>query len=331
MIETKGNTSTGCLIGGLAGVAGFGLGILSLFFLGFLLLIFAFSSGEKAKEDVPHIAHIDIEGMISGSGMDSWAGRSQSMVETVNAQLKSAEEDSNAKAVVIRINSPGGEVTAADTIYNEVKKLAAKKPVIIYMDGMAASGGYYIACAGREIWANETTLTGSIGVIMSGLNYSQLFEKVGLQSMTFTSGKFKDVMSGTRAMTPDEQALINGLVMDMYERFLVVVKGARKDIPDAELRANIADGRLFTAGEAKKVRLVDSLGYIEDAYNRARELSKAGMSTKVIHYSKPSGMFGLMGALERMSNPKVEVKLPEAVAPSLKPGVPYLLPFTYAN
>src|SRR5690606_27563341 len=127
-------------------------------------------------------------------------------------------------------------VTAADTIYHKVKQLAEKKPVIIYMDSMAASGGYYIACAGKEIYANQTTLTGSIGVIMSGLNYEQLFDKVGLRSMTFTSGKFKDVMSGSRTMTEEEQALIHGLVMDIYERFLTVVKEGRTQIPEAELR-----------------------------------------------------------------------------------------------
>ena len=119
-----------------------------------------------------------------------------SMVEDMRIALQQARDDDDIRAVILEVDSPGGEVTASDMIYNAVVKTRARKPVVIYMDSVAASGGYYIACGGKYLMANDTTITGSIGVIIQTLNYEQLFNKIGLASVVFKSGKFKDMLNG---------------------------------------------------------------------------------------------------------------------------------------
>ena len=125
------------------------------------------------------------------------------------------------------IDSPGGEVTASDVIYNSVVKTRAKKPVVVYMDSLAASGGYYVACGGKYLMANETTITGSIGVIIQTLNYEQLFNKIGLASVVFKSGKFKDMLNGARPVTPEERDYVQSFVMKTYDKFLGIVARER--------------------------------------------------------------------------------------------------------
>lgn len=319
----------GCLIS---------LGVVVVGFLGLIVLILgmAFSSG-SSEEAVygDRIAHIDIEGMISASGESSWAGASSSMVDRISKQLKRAKEDKDVKAVVLRINSPGGEVTAADTLYHQVSLLAKEKPVLVYMDSVAASGGYYIACAADEIFANQTTLTGSIGVIISTMNYEDLFGKVGLRSMVFTSGKFKDTLSGNRTMREDEKALVQDLVSQIYERFLEVVMESRTEIPEAKLRSSIADGRIFTGSDATAKGLIDGTCYIEDVYDRAREVGNAP-DAKVVKYTEEASFFDALGLMKShagagANRTRIEVHLPETLVPQMKPGLVYLLPSFYAN
>src|SRR5690242_18625130 len=204
------------------------LGCLSIFlfvalcaslFVNFVLMIAAFqrlSGGIREAEPIPRfreillqrgsrasldkIAVITMRGLISSSLPGNV---SDSMVDDMRAALEQARDDSRVKAIVLEVDSPGGEVTAADTIYNAVAKTRAKKPVVIYMETLAASGGYYVSCGGRYIMANETTITGSIGVIIQTLNYEQLFNKVGLAAVVFKSGKFKDLLNGARPMTQE--------------------------------------------------------------------------------------------------------------------------------
>src|SRR5438270_6065763 len=148
---------------------------------------------ERGTRMVPdRIALITLRGLISSSIPGSV---SDSMVEDMRLALQQARDDSRVKAIVLEIDSPGGEVTAADQIYNAVTKARARKPVVIYMDSLAASGGYYIACGGKFLMAIETTITGSIGVIIQTLNYEQLFNKIGLAAVVFKSGKFKDILN----------------------------------------------------------------------------------------------------------------------------------------
>ena len=151
------------------------------------------------------IAVITMRGLISSSIPGNV---SDSMVDDMRAALQQAREDSRVKAIVLEIDSPGGEVTASDEIYSAVVKTRARKPVVVYMDSLAASGGYYVSCGGKFLMANETTITGSIGVIIQTLNYEQLFNKIGLASVVFKSGKFKDMLNGARPITPEERELV---------------------------------------------------------------------------------------------------------------------------
>ena len=245
---------------------------------------------EGSTTSTDKIVRIDLDGIImSGEIEAGFLASKESMVESMKRQLKQAAADAKVKALVLRINSPGGEVTASDTIYAAVKEVARTKPVIVYMDSVAASGGYYIACGASKIVASETTLTGSIGVIMEGFSYHGLFEKIGLGANTFTSGKFKDTLSGARPMRDDEKAYIQGMVDKMYQRFVAIVSEARK-IPVTELTNGVADGRVMTGGEAVGVKLVDKIGYIEDAYALARAEGKTPGAAIVRYHREPESL-----------------------------------------
>ncbi len=328
--STRSGAGKGCIVGAIvtAGV-----------FLALLLLVF-FSVGKLLSSGMEavggdKIAQIDVEGVISGFADMGFGGTGQSMVDRIREELKQAVENDSVKAIVLRINSPGGEVTASDTIYELVRQAKEKKPVVVYMDSIAASGGYYISAAATEIVANQTTLTGSIGVIIQGLNYKDLFDKVGLEATTFKSGKFKDILSGTREMSPEEEALVQGLVDEMYARFLEVVSEGR-GIEESVLRNGIADGRVFSGTRAVELGLVDSTGYIEDAYARARELGSSP-DAQVIKLSHPAGLLDMLfGAESRakqagpMVPDRIELDISERLMPHLQPGVMYYLPSFYA-
>jgi len=148
---------------------------------------------------------------------------------------------------VLSIDSPGGEVTASDVIYSAVCKARKQKPVVVYMGSMAASGGFYVACGGSYLMANDTTLTGSIGVIIQTLNYQQLLGKIGVEAVVFKSGQFKDILSGSRQMTPEEKEYIQKLVMQTYGKFVGIVATERK-LPVEQLTKGIADGRIISGG-----------------------------------------------------------------------------------
>lgn len=280
--------------------------------------------GSKPSQD--RIVKINLDGVImSGEMPVGFFGQTESMVESMKRQLAQAKADTRVKAIVLRINSPGGEVTASDTLYAAVKDVSKVKPVIVYMDSVAASGGYYIACGASKIVASETTLTGSIGVIMEGLSYHGLFDKIGMGANTFTSGKFKDTLSGARPMRDDEKAYIQGLVDKMYQRFVSIVSEARK-VPVAELTAGVADGRVMTGGEAIGAKLVDQVGYIEDAYQLARNEGKAPDAMVVSYTREPTSLLDVL-AMEARSSKRVELTLPGAMAlPPLQPGRLYYLP-----
>jgi len=250
------------------------------------------------------------------------------MVEDMRAALQQARDDNRVKAIVLEIDSPGGEVTASDAIYNAVVKARAKKPVVVYMDSLAASGGYYISCGGKFLMANETTITGSIGVIIQTLNYEQLFNKVGLASVVFKSGKFKDILNGARPMTPEERELIQSFVMQTYDKFLSVVARER-GLPADLLRNSIADGRILSGKDALNSKLIDGLGQIDDAFAKARQLGNAPQAT-VIKYGPPFSLSRLFRAFGRTGDSKIELELPKQLVPQLESGRAYFLPSFYA-
>ena len=199
-----------------------------------------------ARASLDKIAVITMRGLISSSLPGSVT---DSMVDDMRAALQQARDDSRVKAIVLEIDSPGGEVTASDAIYSAVIKARARKPVVVYMESLAASGGYYVSCGGKFLMANETTITGSIGVIIQTLNYEQLFNKIGLASVVFKSGKFKDMLNGARPITPEERELVQNFIMKTYDKFLGIVAKERK-LPADLLRNTIADGRILSGKEA---------------------------------------------------------------------------------
>src|SRR4029079_18937484 len=256
------------------------LGCLSIFlfvalcaslFVNCVLMIVAFQrvGGVREAEPIPRfreillqrgahtttdkIAVITMRGLISTS---LHGNISHSMVDDLRAALQQAREDSRVKAIVLQIDSPGGEVTASDEIYSAVVKTRARKPVIVYMDSLAASGGYYVSCGGKFLMPNETTISGSIGVIIQTLNYEQLFNKIGLASVVFKSGKFKDMLNGARPVSQEEREFVQSFVMKTYDKFLGVVAQER-NLPADGLRNTVADGRILSGKDALENKLID--------------------------------------------------------------------------
>jgi protease IV len=271
------------------------------------------------------IAHIVLRGLISSS-ISGNVG--DSMVDDMRLSLQEAREDDKVRAIVLEIDSPGGEVTAADMIYNAVVKTRAKKPVVVYMDSLAASGGYYISCGGKYLMANETTITGSIGVIIQTLNYEQLFNKVGLASVVFKSGKFKDMLNGARPITPEEREYIQSFVMKTYDKFLGIVARERNLSPDS-LRNTVADGRILSGKDALEDKLIDGLGQIEDAFAKARQLGNAP-DAAIVKYGPPFVLSRFLRALGKTPDSKIELTLPSQLMPKLESGRAYFLPGFYA-
>ncbi len=271
------------------------------------------------------IALIVMRGLIS-SALSGNIG--DSMVDDMRIALQQARDDDEIRAVVLEIDSPGGEVTASDVIYNAVVKTRARKPVVIYMDSVAASGGYYVACGGKYLMANDTTITGSIGVIIQTLNYEQLFNKIGLASVVFKSGKFKDMLNGARPMSPEERDYVQSFVMKTYDKFLGIVARERK-LPAETLRTTVADGRILSGKDALDNRLIDGLGQIEDAFEKAKELGNASDAT-VVKYGPPFTLSRFFRALGNSGDSKIEITLPKELLPRLESGRAYFLPSFYA-
>jgi len=328
------------------------LGCLSIFlfvalcaslFVNFVLMVAAFQrlgGGIREAEPIPRfreillqrgargsfdkIAVITMRGLISSSLPGSVT---DSMVDDMRAALQQARDDSRVKAIVLEIDSPGGEVTASDAIYSALVKTRARKPVVVYMDSLAASGGYYVSCGGKFLMANETTITGSIGVIIQTLNYEQLFNKVGLASVVFKSGKFKDMLNGARPITPEERELVQNFIMKTYDKFLGIVAKERNLQADL-LRNTIADGRILSGKEAFEHKLIDGLGELDDAYSKAKELGNAP-DAKVVKYGPPFSLSRFLRIFGE-SESKIELQLPKQLLPQLESGRAYFLPSYYA-
>ncbi|MFQ3631318.1 signal peptide peptidase SppA [Roseiflexus sp.] len=222
--------------------------------------------------------------------------------EQLISQIRTAADDPRVKAVVLRIDSPGGSVVASNELYVELKKLREKnKHLVVSMGSTAASGGYYIAMAGERIYANPDTLTGSLGVIVSLLNYDEAFERLGLREYVYKSGDFKDIGSPLRPPTPEEETIWTGLVQEAYDGFVdVIVEG--RGMERARV-IDLADGRIYTGRQAKALGLIDELGNLEDAIEGAKEL--AGLSdATIVRYRSFNTLRELLQAnLERNLQP----------------------------
>lgn len=208
------------------------------------------------------------------------------LLARVREELRKAEDDERVKALIVRINSPGGTITASDIIYHELQGFKARKkvPVIAVIMDVGASGGYYAALAADTIVVNPTTITGSIGVVMVTVNAQGLLEKIGVAPLAIKSGPMKDAGSPFRSLTEPERAVFQGVIDDMYGRFLGLIVQSRK-MPEDRVRA-AADGRIYTADQALKLGLVDRVGYLEDVVALAKE--RAGLAeAKVVMYHRP--------------------------------------------
>lgn len=225
-------------------------------FIFFLLVVF--TAGQFQPGSVVSVGDkigvLEVEGTISDS---------RQLIE----QIIDFRERSNIKAVVMRIDSPGGGVGPSQEIYAELKKLAKEKPLVVSMGSVAASGGYYLAVAGDRIFANPGTITGSIGVIMSFPNYQELMGKVGIQTEVVKSGRFKDIGSATRDFTAADRKLLQEVIDDVYHQFVEAVSIGRK-ISIEHLQPYV-DGRIFTGRKAKEIGLIDEIGTFHDAVHYA--------------------------------------------------------------
>lgn len=210
-----------------------------------------------------------------------------SMVARIKEELTKAKEDDDIKALVLRINSPGGTVSASDIIYHEVKEFKKEKgvKVVACIMGLGTSGSYYVAAASDKIVALPTGVTGSIGVILLKVNMEGLMEKIGIQDEVVMSGDKKDSALPFRPLSPQERELLQGIIDDFYRRFVTVVEEARPEA-DIKNRKELTDGRVFAAQQALELGLVDQLGYLEDAIELAKK--EAGIrEARVIVYKRP--------------------------------------------
>ena len=230
------------------------------------------------------VAVISLSGSITAGGSSLLSG-SAITPDLVRYYLTKAESDRKVKAIVLRIDSPGGEIEPCQEILLEIGRAKETRKIVVSMGAMAASGGYYISTPADKIVALSTTQTGSIGVISSAINVEGLLEKLGIQIEIFKGGKYKDMYWGLRELTPEEEAIMQGMVDEFYEQFIdVVVAGRGLNRDDVR---SLATGQLYTGAEAKELGLVDELGDLDTAIDLAKQL--AGIQTAVVkYYEAPS-------------------------------------------
>ncbi len=236
----------------------------------------------------PKILMLELSGPIRDSDEPGsfGLGTREGTVARVREELELARKDDAVKAVLLRIDSPGGTVTASDIVYHEILRFKEERkvPVVAQLMGVAASGGYYIAMSADAVWANPTTLTGSIGVIFAGVNVSGLMEKLGIADQTLVSGDRKDTGSPLRPMRPDERKQLQGVLDQMHERFESVVAQGRPGLGVDRVRT-LSDGRIYTAEQARDAGLVDAIGYLPDGIAETKR--RAGLTdARVIVYHR---------------------------------------------
>ena len=275
------------------------------------------------------IAVIDLSGLIASFSVDA---SGHNMIESLRRQFEWANKDDDVQAILFRINSPGGEVLASDKIADIVRE--SKKPVISVMGALAASGGYYVAAPSDWIVAHELTITGSIGVIMSGYSIRNLMDKVGVQPIVFKSGKHKDMLSlGKREedITPEERKIVQDMIDETFERFKKIVQEGRdmdnRDTEDGESLEedweSFADGRILSGNMALAQGFVDELGDLDTGYERA--LSLKGISdANLTQYRQPINLANLFSLFGKSEAKEIKIDLGVDI-PKLKAGRLYFL------
>ncbi|TMA43010.1 MAG: signal peptide peptidase SppA [Deltaproteobacteria bacterium] len=230
---------------------------------------------------------IDISNVITDTPSKRAFGlvEEESTIERVESELKRADDDRRIKAIVLRINSPGGGVTASDVLYSDLVRFKRKHdvPVVAALGDLAASGGYYVACAADRIVAHPTTVTGSIGVILMNLNLEGLLAKVGVRNETFKAGVHKDLLSPFRGATPEERRIVQTILDSLHARFVSVVRENRPRLDEARV-AELTDGRIFDASQALGAGLVDEIGDLPAAIAAAEEAAGVTEARVVMYH-----------------------------------------------
>ena len=247
---------------------------------------------------------IDINGIISEAKPEGFYNFNvrESMVDGIKNRLKLVEKDPSIKGVILLINSPGGTVTASDMIYHEIEnfKERCSIPVISYIKDVGASGAYYVASASDYIISYPTAITGSIGVIMYNFNFKNLMEKYGVKYVVIKSGKHKDLMSPFKEIDPSEIKWMQGIVDELLDRFIEVVKVSRKNLTLKQIKS-LADGRVYTAKMAQRLGLIDEVGYFDDALKYLEKITNVS-SYSVFRYVKRRQFGGLLNIIARANN-----------------------------
>jgi protease IV len=325
------------------------LGSLAINFLGMLGAMMGGASGSMGAQSGKHfhevvvdnpmakpkIAVLEVKGMISS---DPWGRSSKSIADIIEDQLKWAGEDNDVKAVILKVDSPGGEVMASDDIANAIRKFQDKhkKPVVSSMGSLAASGGYYVSAPCQWIVANDLTITGSIGVILHSINYRGLMDKVGVQPMVFKSGRFKDMLSGSKKpeeQDPAEKEMIQSMIMETYGKFKKVVAdgravaAAKNNGKGKTLAANwteLADGRVLTGRQAFDNGFVDEIGNFETALETTKRIAGLSGDVRLIRYEEPFDISSIFSLLGKSEGKKISIDV-GLQAPKLEVGKMYFL------
>ncbi len=278
----------------------------------------------KAKEK---ILVIDLNGPI---GIDQTPGilkREGNLLSTIYYRLKKASQDHYVKGIILRLDTPGGEGTASDIIYNEILRFKEKTgiPVLALMMGVAASGGYYVACGCDFIMAHPTTITGSIGVIAILPGIKEMLNKIGIEVNVIKSGKMKDAGGPWKDLSQEERAYYQDMVDELYHDFLQVVHRSRKDFLSMEEIKKIADGRVFHAKKALELKLIDAVGYFDDALKKILSLASirdANVIAYTYHPAKKTNIYANEATRDKPLS--LEIKPFENLLPSLKTGIYYI-------
>lgn len=266
------------------------------------------------------IAIIDVDGLLINRRKHRWMRTGDNPVSLFVEKLDKAAADPDVKAVVLRLNSPGGTVVASDIMHHSLQEFKRKtsKPVVACVLGMGCSGAYYLACGCDGIMAQPSSVTGNIGTVFRTFSVAGTMEKIGVKAVTIKSGPLKDIASPLHDLSAEERKVLEGIIEELSQQFLTVVRQGRKTIEQQKLR-ELADGRVFTAKEALQEGLIDRIGYLSDGIEWAKEM--AGVKkTRVVIYLRPLGYkpnaYGLATANAGALGPLINVELPDWLSSS---------------
>ncbi len=261
------------------------------------------------------IAIIDVDGLLANRRKGGWMRSGENPVSLFIEKLDKAAADRSVKAVVLRLNSPGGTVAATDIMYHHLREFRREtgKPVIACVLGIGCSGAYYIACACDGIIAQPSGVVGNIGTIFQTFSVAGTMEKIGVKAVTIKSGQLKDMASPLHDLSDEERKVLEGIIEHLSEQFFEVVREGRQTIDEKQL-ADLTDGRVFTAQQALQQGLIDKVGYLDDGIKWAKEI--AGVKkTRVVIYHRPSSYkpnaYGLASANADGIGPLVNLELPD--------------------